>query len=276
MLKLVSRTDRELVDIWQKSTNRLKISKSDRIIKTYTEKRDKAALELWNKYFLLRMKKRGELVAICKRNGYINLYQEIFEEYDSWAWEKFLNAIKSVRLYPTPGKTDCSHIKNWTFYRVFWGYLNSMNRDKIKHYQDYKFHNISTTCDSFDSDEQKNIIDLNYAKIYNNEDSSEVQFEVSEVKDLFWKSVQQLRSELTEIQKEMFDLKSNGIRNKQIKINLKITDKEFNQNMNLFRERLEVIVTTSVKKKGYDLNFLQIQEMIAGVDPNKSRRKYIE
>ncbi len=154
---------------------------------------DKSAeLELWNKYEPLRIKKHNELLNLTNRK-----FDK--EEYDEWtqtAYEKFKNQMAGVRL------NDIKKPDTWTIWIRLNGYWNSMNRDIISHAKK-KYDNEVAAEISVKEGDTLSLFDQNSAL------SSPNEF-IPIAQDVVKKAFQKTLDELSDKQRKLFILKSEG------------------------------------------------------------------
>ncbi|MBR6610829.1 MAG: sigma-70 family RNA polymerase sigma factor [Campylobacter sp.] len=154
---------------------------------------DKSAeLELWNKYEPLRIKKHNELLNLTNRK-----FDK--EEYDEWtqtAYEKFKNQMAGVRL------NDIKKPDTWTIWIRLNGYWNSMNRDIISHAKK-KYDNEVAAEISVKEGDTLSLFDQNSAL------SSPNEF-IPIAQDIVKKAFQKTLDELSDKQRKLFILKSEG------------------------------------------------------------------
>jgi DNA-directed RNA polymerase specialized sigma24 family protein len=152
----------------------------------------KAELELWNKYEPLRIKKHNELLSLTNRK-----FDK--EEYDEWtqiAYEKFKNQMAGVRL------NDIKKPETWTIWIRLNGYWNSMNRDIICHAKKKYDNEVAAEISVKDGD-TLSLFDQNSALTHRNEFTPIA-------KDIVAKAFQKTLDELSEKQRKLFILKSEG------------------------------------------------------------------
>lgn len=238
------RTDRELVSQYQISDYKVTNSKSSNVIQKHLALRNEAALELWEKYFLLRMKMRNELATVCARNGMH--YPEMYEEYDSEAWDKFINQMNGVRL------NELEHIANWSIYIRLWGYWRSMNRDLIKKWLDWHGRNTSDTFTSKDSDSEISRIDLQMADTGKDAHDG---YELNMNRDIFWEAMRRLESEMTTKQKKLISMLEVGEKKKDIAAKLKTTNKIIKENQAFLKQQLNSHIKQVAAEKGIDIDY---------------------
>lgn len=196
------------------------------LVIAYKNKKDKKALlELWDKYFLLRQKKKFELRSIAVKNGF-----DISEHLENWeadAWEKFVLQMDGI---------DRAKIKNpetWKIYIRLNGYWNSMNRDilhdKIKK---FKFEVQDSTLRGSSSEEY----DTDRFYTYNEDKDKNI------YRTIFNEAIKATYSGLDSKQKKIFDMKSQKCSIKEIsekmktspdiiKMNIKATKQIFSNNI---------------------------------------------
>jgi hypothetical protein len=201
-------------------------------------KRNVAMQEMWEKYFKLRMKMKGELVQLAVRN---NLYMpELFEEYDSEAWIKFVEQMDGIRL------EDVEHLPNWSNYIRLWGYWRSMNRDLLKKWFDWKQHTIPiysiTTHSGKGDNNNESLTNLDVFKAAHQEDDIGKDGELGVVRKAFWESIEQLKEELTPKQYQLINLKYKGAKNREIISSLKITTRVMNEQLVFIKNKLKDIL----------------------------------
>lgn len=164
----------------------------DLIIACQDKHSKKAFNELWDKYKLLRQKKKFELRNIAVRNGF-----DVTEELENWeadAWEKFILQMEGV---------DRNKIKNpdtWKIYIRLNGYWNSMNRDilhgKIKKFQKEVQDSVlrgDSSSEEFDTD-----------RFYSYNENKDIKL----YQTIFNKALERTYSGFDKNQKKIFDMKS--------------------------------------------------------------------
>ena len=152
----------------------------------------KAELELWNRYEPLRIKKHNELLTLTNKK----FDKEEYEEWTQTAYEKFKNQMPGVRL------NDIKKPDTWTIWIRLNGYWNSMNRDIISHAKK-KYDNEVSSEVSLKNGETLSLFDQNI--------SQTAQDEITPIaKDIVNKAFEKTLGELSEKQKKLFILKSEG------------------------------------------------------------------
>jgi hypothetical protein len=237
------RTDRELVYAYQhcrKESNK-----------------QEALEELWAKYFLLRMKMKHELIALCMRN---NLYMpETIEEYDSEAWVKFVEQMDGIRLH------DVDHIPNWSVYIRLWGYWRSMNRDLLKHWFDWKLNTIPIY--SLNSEKSESVgdgltnIDVHEAAHHSNKIQSDI--ELNSAREIFWEAIEELKKEITPKQYDLINMKYKGTKNREIIKTLQINNKILEEQLVFIKGKLQKIIVNVSKKRGCQQTYGDIVEALS-------------
>jgi len=261
------RTDRELVRQYQYNKKRednllalKRLKKDDKIkLAKVKRKKDEASSELWDKFFLLRMKMRGQLAKVCRENNLY--YPELYEEYDSEAWEKFIKQIDGIRL------KDVEHHPNWSMHIRIWGYWRSMNRDLLKKWFEWNGH--VTPITSIIKNDGKNTgnenltnIDVEVSKHYQDMDDAMI---VNTGKEILWKSIEVLTEQLTPSQKKLLNLRYQGAKNRDIISKLKIDGKNLKEQIDFLKESLNVIIMKVSKEKGMPTNYTNLVTILGGV-----------
>jgi DNA-binding CsgD family transcriptional regulator len=237
------RTDRELVYAYQHCRK--------------PENKMRAANELWEKYFKLRMKMKHELISLCLRNGL--KMPEVIEEYDSEAWIKFIEQFDGIDL------ERVAHIQNWSIYIRLWGYWRSMNRDMLKHWFDWQknttpIHGVKTRDDKDLNDSLTNL-DIHEAEHHHDQTHNDI--EVNNARAVFWEALEQLKDEITPSQYKLINMKYKGIKNREIMKTLSISTKTLNDNLTDIKSKLVAVIARTAKKKGLDLNYNDLIEVLA-------------
>lgn len=163
-----------------------------------------------------------------------------YEDYVSIAYEPFLNAIASVDL-------SRIHRDNWSFWLVYWGYLNSANRDaalaehKIKDLEVKMFEGFEEGGDNIPSD-----IRATRGPRYC---SAEDECINGMFQDIFTTALDNcLLNRFNDVQKAIFELRgftgSEGVKsNREVMRRLNITQNTFNKEIHecrrILREELE-------------------------------------
>jgi hypothetical protein len=232
------RTDRELVYQYQNA-------------KDLDEWKD-AAYELWSKYIRVVSIGKKQLIELAKRNGF-RMY-DIIEDYESIFWEKFINQLYGIQL------ERVAHLPNWSMYIRVMGYLQAMNRDEIKAYINWNSHTESIVESSDEKSTYVSNLDKQISKDKKN--LVEDQYSKNEVQQIFWESLDELRSNLSESQKLMLNMKLKGKFNYEIQAKLKMTAVEYNQDMKVIKFLFDKLITKTAEKKGLNYNYRKICEAL--------------
>jgi hypothetical protein len=236
----IFRTDRELVYDIQHCRER---------------KRNIALQEMWDKYFKLRMKMKGELAKLAMRN---NLYMpELFEEYDSEAWIKFVEQFNGIRL------EDVEHIQNWSNYIRLWGYWRSMNRDLLNKWFNWKIKTVpiySLNSDKNDNSEGLTNIDVHEA--VHNHDNMLSDIEMNYAREVFWEAIEELKKEISPKQYNLINMKYQGKKNREIIQTLQINNKILKEQLVFIKTKLQNIIVKVAKQKGGNQSYSEIIEAI--------------
>jgi len=249
------RSDRELVYQFQNELAKSQRARIDFNKQRAQDKAMEAAYELWEKYFKLRMKMRAELAALCRRNDIY--YPELYEEYDSEAWQKFIEQMPGVRL------EDVEHITSWSIYIRLWGYWRSMNRDLVKRWLNYHDSKNVVSIYSVSKEDDSGLTNLDI-DVSKKGDPISRNLELETNRQLFWDSINCLRLELTDKQKQLLNMKASGKKNREIMSTLQINGRILNENLAFIKQRLNVIITEVAKKKGMEANYSELLSSFGG------------
>lgn len=178
------------------------------LVVDYQDTKNKDALyELWDKYFLLRQKKKFELRSIAVKNGF-----NVTEELEGWemdAWEKFFKQMDSI------DRTKIKSPETWKIYIRLNGYWNSMNRDilhgrikKFKHEIEDNVLRGNTNSNDYDTDRF-----YQYTEDYNKDF----------YRSVFNEALKVTYSGLDKKQQKIFDMKSQKFSIKEISEKMKTT-----------------------------------------------------
>jgi len=248
------RSDRELVEQFQINLHLSSTARKDHTKEKYQKLMMAAATELWEKYFLLRMKMRAQLAKVVRDNNLY--YPELYEEYDGEAWDKFINQMDGIRL------DDVAHLPNWSIYIRLWGYWRSMNRDLLKKWFDW---NINTTpIFSIGKDQGKESLTNIDVEVAKKPTDIEDDLNIEINKTIFWESIDKLKEELTPKQKKLLNMKSSGAKNREILSELKINNKLMKEHLDYIKHRLDKIITQVSKQKGVEINYSELVESLGG------------
>ncbi len=208
-----------------------------------SEESNKALHQMWDRYAALRNKMKHELIR-CAMSNKMRM-QEYIDEYDSRAWEKFINAMNSIR------PKDSAHIENWKLYIQLWGYWRSMNRDIIHEFiKDSK--SKSMLCYNQD-DEEISIIDQEISRSGVNQ--TEDSFDNKMRKEIFWNSIKSMKSKLTAKQKILLAYKNKGDGKGKICKMLGISGKTYDLNMMMIKRFLVEAMKSESMKNRYEVNY---------------------
>jgi hypothetical protein len=228
----------------------------DKIIKL--KKASKEALdELWRKYEMLRFKMKGELLAKVAEYGWH--MQPLLEEYDSRAFEKFMNSLNGVRL------PDWEHLSNPSMWISLWGYWRSMNRDIIKEHLNWSMNTVSEmaltdkTKGSDKSAKQEGISNLDLHEAKGAVSNCEKDFEQKIMSEIFECALSELNTKLSPKQRKLFELKQKGMATPDVKKKLGITSKIYTDNLAFIRARLGEIIKDVSHRMKYDVTLKDYQ-----------------
>ena len=263
------RSDRELVDEYQTNyaeeqrLTELSQKKTlgpiqEKKLRTSKNTRLKAIYELWDKYFKLRMKMKFELISLARRN---NLHiTEIVEEYDAYAWATFITQMDGIDL------SRVEHLPNWSMYIRVWGYWRSMNRDILKEWFNWTLNTVP--IEGIIKNDGKNEtessisnIDVQYAKDSHN--SVENKYDMDLNKKIFWESIDQLKTFLTEKQKKLLNMKINGIKNSEILKKLNITNNIYKEQLAFIKSQFNVVIQEVGHKYNSNMNYEELTQALA-------------
>jgi hypothetical protein len=258
------RKDWELVESYQLNLIARDRAKKEHTKKAYQEYMDEFALELWDKYFLLRMKMRAELAKVVRES---NLhYPELYEEYDSEAWEKFINALPKVRFDELELKSHTP--ESWNIWIMLWGYWRSMNRDLLKKWFDNYDYNKTVPIYSLTKNDGKGSggdgitnLDVHISKGGNQVESGH---EVNEAKLVFHEALDKLKSILTKQQKDILKLKAVGTSDRGTMKVLKIRQKELTYELDVIKGQLNCAIEDVSKQKGLEFNYRTLSKVLEG------------
>lgn len=217
----------------------------DLIVACQDKNSKKAFNELWDKYFLLRQKKKYELRNIAARNGF-----DMSEELQNWeadAWEKFKMQMEGV---------DRTKIKNpdtWKIYIRLNGYWNSMNRDilhgKIKKFEKEVQDSVlrgNSSSEEYDTDRFYTYNENKDTKLY---------------QTIFNKALQRTYSGLDKNQKKIFDMKSQKFSIKDISEKLHTSPDIVKLNLKAAKQTLSNnIENVSASEYGQKISYKDIVE----------------
>jgi hypothetical protein len=220
------RTDTELVTVIQNTRK--------------SRKRDEAVLEMWSKFSRLVSKMKFKLIHTMNDFG-MRLREDV-EEYESRAFETFMNAVMKIRL------EDCAHIPNWGAYIHLWGYLMTMNRDIVKHYLD----NANTTTsiksgslyDSKSSEGESAATNLDV-------ETSKHAIDVADAMDaqtkraVFWDAYSDLEHVMSPKQRRLTKLRQSGLSQRDIRKTMGITTKQYEEET----EKMRIAFANAIAKR---------------------------
>jgi hypothetical protein len=205
------------------------------------------------------MKMKHELIALCMRN---NLYMpEIFEEYDSEAWIKFIEQFDGIDL------SRVDHLPNWSVYIRLWGYWRSMNRDLLKKWFDWNTHTtpiFEVSAGAGDkADNQSTVSNIDAFEAKHNGDNLTDEIELKNARGIFWEALEQLKTEITDKQYKMINWKYQGVKNKEIVQRLNINNKILNEQLLVVKNKLSKIIVDVAKSKGMETSYEDLLESLA-------------
>lgn len=241
-----------VVKIYKKTG--LPYRKDYELVKLSQKGNEEAILELWDKYFELRQKKRFEFLKICKSHGIS--YSEDFDGYDSYAFEKFHNQMDGVRI------KDIKKPETWSIWIRLNGYWNSMNRDligkSIKISKNEKSEMPIGDKDGTSTSSTTNI-DIAY------EGLSEIRDD--QMKKMAQKivnmSMKKMESELNEKQLKLIKMRMNSDTASKIRKELHVSDQSISQVLDYAKSRLSFWISEYSKKNNLGtLSYNDIVSMI--------------
>jgi hypothetical protein len=207
------RSDRELVEQYQTATSQ--------------EKKNEAAYEMWDKFYLLRQKMKFELVTLAHKHNY--KMQDIIDSWDAYAWEKFIHQFDGIRL-----ENPATKKPNWSNYIRLWGYWRSMNRDLIGAYLDFVKNNISYEASLTDNEDDKGLEALIGTK-----DNVDSETHKQKAQSKFWEAFDKFKETLSPKQKILLNMRAANAGDVEIRNKLGITKKIYEAEVYLLRERFK-------------------------------------
>lgn len=210
-----------------------------------------AVYELWDKYLRVVSIGKRELLAVAKRNN-INI-SEIAANYGGLFWEKFVNQLNGIHL------NRVTHLPNWSMYIRVLGYLRSMNRDILKDQLKW----LKNTKEIIESWEDGDVVISSIDKYASSKyESLQDQYDNDINRKIFWESMNQLKTSLSEVQKTMLNLKIRKKKIYEIQHLLNLSSMDYNNNMKTIKVKLNEIIKTTANKHGlenFDYNKLCIE-----------------
>ena len=218
-----------------------------------SQKHDLAVEELWAKFDKLRTKLKFKLIGTINNFGMV--MREDINEFEGRSFETFMNAVSKVRL------PDCAHIPNWSIYRHLWGYWMTMNRDLVKEYL-LRAHSttpikavLKNDGKSVGSESSASNLDVQISHTYVSIDDA---LEAQEKRELFWDVYRSLEATMTKRQKKLIDLRQQGFSQRKIREKLRITCKEYSQEIDTVKSRFAHMLSVLSSSRGGEVNYDEI------------------
>lgn len=216
----------------------------------------KAYEELWDKYFLLRQKEKFSFIKWCKGHHIERaFYEDFVDTWDNDAYEKFYNQMSGVRLDELVAKGHTSD--NWKIAIRLTGYFQVVNRSyttKILNKLNKETAEISIHNKDDEKSNSLTNIDIQGAKSFD-----EIKPLAKKVFNIAWQAA---LDEMTDKQRKLIEMKSEGASMSAISSKLNVSAKVIKQVITHSKDRLSYWVAKKSEQMNTPMKYADMLEYL--------------
>jgi hypothetical protein len=223
----------------------------ERIKITYDKKEMLIAMKvLYERYMGLVHKMKNRLYMIAKDNK----LSVDTDDYDQEAFFRFVGAARTCRLGELLARTDV-----WSFYRVYWGYLSSLNRNLLNRARKDRNNTEEDVILYEDGDESSKIDEYQAAKGSPIENA----FEENEAKSALEEAINTcMTKHFTPYQKQIWELKERGEKPVFISEKINMSQKNIKDELVKMENTLKYVLRQQVEETGIQNKYLDYLDKV--------------